>query len=290
MARTANQTDNYNYTVESVKLLTPEGEESGWFGNRRTDDGSILGICTEQYNIVQNKDIFGKADEAIADRGLTPTSKRVVVSDGGAKVRGIYDFSNEVKKVKSVGDDMGFRLIVNNSFDRSLRISFQLGLLRLVCTNGMTTLEKEFDLTKKHSAQCKLDELLTDDNLDKAFNRFEASLGVYDRLAQVNIKQEEGLNVLQRLAKANTISEKLREGIANIWNNPTYKEDKARNLYNLNNAVTQYVTENVAEERFEYANRINNQVLRSFNRAATNNAQFKKLTSALPVAALVANN
>jgi hypothetical protein len=289
MARSANQTDNYNYTVESVKLFTPDGQESGWYGNRRTDDGSILGICTEQYNIVQNKDIFGKADEAIADRGLEPTSKRVVVSDGGAKVRGIYDFTNEVKKVKGVGDEMGFRLIVNNSFDRSLRISFQLGLLRLVCTNGMTTLEKEFDLTKKHSAQCKLDDLLTDDNLDKAFNKFEASLGVYSRLADVKLKQEEGLNVLQRLAKANTISEKLREGIAHIWNNPTYSEDKARNLYNLNNAVTQYVTENVSEDRFEYANRITSQVLRSFNRATKSKSSLTKLTSALP-APVVANN
>jgi len=289
MARSANQTDNYNYNVESVKLFTPDGQESGWFGNRRTDTGDILGICTEQYNIVQNEDIFSKADEAIESRGLTPTSKRIVVSDGGAKVRGIYDFTNEVKKVKSVGDDMGFRLIVNNSFDRSLRISFQLGLLRLVCTNGMTTLEKEFDLTKKHSSQCKLDDLLTDDNLDKAFGKFEASLGVYDRLAGVKLKQEEGLNILQRLAKANTISEKLREGIANIWNNPTYKEDKARNLYNLNNAVTQYVTENVAEDRFEYANRITSQVLTKFNRAAKSKSQLTKLASALP-APVVANN
>ena len=289
MARSANQTNDYDYTVEAVKLLTPEGDESGWFGNRRTDTKELLGICTEQYNIIQNADLFDKADDAIASRGLIPTQRQIVVSDNGAKVRGIYDFSNQTRKVKNVGDEMGFRLIVNNSFDRSLRISFQLGLLRLVCTNGMTTLEKEFDLTKKHSQQCKIEDLLTGDKLDTAFARFDDSLNVYSRLAAVGIKQEQGLNVLQRLAKNNTISEKLREGIANIWNNPTHEEDKERNLYNLNNAVTQYLTENVSEERFEYANRITNQVLRSFNRAANSKPTLTKLTSALP-AAMVVNN
>jgi hypothetical protein len=289
MARSANQTNDYEYTVEAVKLLTPEGNESGWFGNRRTDTQEILGICTEQYNIIQNADLFDKADEAIAARGLVPTERKIVVSDNGAKVRGIYDFSNQTRKVKNVGDEMGFRLIVNNSFDRSLRISFQLGLLRLVCTNGMTTLEKEFDLTKKHSQQCKIEDLLTADKLDTAFARFDDSLNVYSRLAAVDIEQEQGLNVLQRLTKNNTISEKLREGIANIWNNPTHDEDKERNLYNLNNAVTQYLSENVSGERFEYANRITNQVLRSFNRAANSKPTLKKLTSALP-AEMVVNN
>lgn len=302
MARPAKQSDNYDYNVESVKLLTPEGNESGWLANRRTDNGEVLGVSTEQYTIVQNRDLFGRADEIIADRGLTPSAKTVIVSDGGAKVRGIYDFKDAIQcKVPQVGDSMGFRLIVNNSFDRSLRISFALGLLRLVCTNGMTTLEKEFDLTRKHSKHVNIGDMLTSEKLDKAIECFQKSVNVYGRLAEVEIKQEDGLTILQKWAKANIISEKLREPIARIWNEPTFEADKDRNLYNLNNAVTQVLTSTdvnavramgqdaVATNRWEYSNRISNQVLRGLNKAANSKAVLAKLIKPLPVVE-VANN
>ena len=295
MARPTNQSDNYNYNVESVKLMTPDGQESGWFANRRTDDQTVLGVCTEQYTNVQNKDLFGRADDIIEAHGLVPSRRSIVVSDHGAKVRGIYDFTDGLARTKGliadvpqVGDEMGFRLMINNSFDRSLRVSFAMGLVRLVCTNGMVTIEKELELTKKHSKSIDITKLITSDKLEQALGKFKSSLDIYGRLAGVNIEQEQGLNILQRFAKQNVISEKLREGIARIWNDPTHDEDKGRNLYNLNNAVTQYLTSDVADERFEYSNRIGNQVLKSLARASKNKPAFTKLTSALP--AEVVNN
>jgi hypothetical protein len=271
--------------VEAVKLLTPEGKESGWLGNQRTDTGEIIGISTEHYGIVNNRDVISKADEAIEAHGLVPSKREIVVSDNGAKMRALYDFSDTIKStVPEVGDEMGFRLIINNSFDRSLRLSFALGLVRLVCTNGMVTLEKEFDLTKKHSKSININDLLTSDKLQQALDSFDGSLDVYTRLARTEVTQEQGLNALQNLAKGNVISEKLREPIARIWNNPTHAEDSDRNLYNLNNAVTQHLSTDVAAERFEYANRITGQVLNRFEKATKNSKVFAKLTKAIPVA------
>jgi hypothetical protein len=284
MARPSNQSDHWDYTVESVKLLTPEGRESGWLGNQRTDTGEVIGISTEHYGIVNNRDVIAKADEAIEARGLVPKTKEIVVSDNGAKMRALYDFSDTIKsKVPEVGDEMGFRLVINNSFDRSLRLSFALGLVRLVCTNGMTTLEKEFDLTKKHSKSINIDDLLTADKLSTALDSFDSSLDVYARLARTEVTQEQGLNVLQNLTKANVISEKLREPIARIWNDPTHAEDSDRNLYNLNNAVTQHLTTDVAADRFEYANRITGQVLNRFEKASKNSKRLAALVKAIPV-------
>jgi len=284
MARPSNQSNHWDYTVESVKLLTPEGRESGWLGNQRTDTGEVIGISTEHYGIVNNRDVIAKADEAIEARGLVPKEKEIVISDNGAKMRALYDFSDTIKsKVPEVGDEMGFRLVINNSFDRSLRLSFALGLVRLVCTNGMTTLEKEFDLTKKHSKSINIDDLLTADKLSTALDSFDSSLDVYARLARTEVTQEQGLNVLQNLTKANVISEKLREPIARIWNDPTHAEDSDRNLYNLNNAVTQHLTTDVAAERFEYANRITGQVLNRFEKASKNSKRLAALVKAIPV-------
>ena len=62
------------------------------------------------------------------------------------------------------------------------------------------------------------------------------------------------------------LSEKAREGVARIWNNPTHDEDADRNLYNLNNAVTQYFTHD--QDSLEYAQRSRKRVLEYFEQAA----------------------
>jgi hypothetical protein len=72
-------------------------------------------------------------------------------------------------------------------------------------------------------------------------------------------------------------SEKVREAIAKIWNEPTHEEDEDRNLYNLNNAVTQHLTHEVADSRFEYANRVTTNVLKRFDLASRNSKRLEKL-------------
>ena len=172
---------------------------------------------------------------------------------------------------------MAYRLTAQNSFDRSLRISFALGLVRLVCTNGMTTTEKEVEMVKKHSTNINIGDIITEDALDSALSKLKDSLSTYGRLAQTELTQEQGLVILQNLSNAKVFSEKVREAIGKIWNEPTHEEDKERNLYNLNNAVTQHLTHEVADERFEYANRVTANVLKRFDLAARNSTRLNKL-------------
>jgi hypothetical protein len=289
MARQALQTNNYDFTVTQTPLYTVQDEDnkkSGWLANVRQDTGEVLGICTDRYALVQNSDLIDRAESAFASKGLTNYDREVYVTDNGSKMRATYDFKGHDIKIPAVGDAMGFRLTLQNSFDRSLRVSFALGMLRLVCTNGMQTLEKEFDMLKKHSAQLDLDKLLTGEAIDGAMERFKASGDVFGRLAVSKITQDEGKAALGNLLKKNVFSEKVREGIAHRFDNPTYEEDgKAgdeRNLYQLYNAVTQHLTADnltdtsgnavgrMVDTRFEYANRISANVLKSFDRAATN--------------------
>jgi hypothetical protein len=152
-----------------------------------------------------------------------------------------------------------------------------LGLVRLVCTNGMTTTEKEIEMVKKHSTNINIGDLITEDALDSALAKLKNGLSVYSRLAGVELEQEQGLTILQNLTNAKVFSEKVRESIAQIWNSPTHEEDSARNLYNLNNAVTQHLTHEVADERFEYANRVTTNVLKRFDLASRNKNRLEKL-------------
>ena len=277
----ANQKVNegFDYRVNQVEVPHPvTGEKSGYFMNVREDNDEILGWTTDRYGLIQNSDLLDRADQAFSDRGIS-VERNVIITEDGAKMRAQYDLQGDMfqSEVPEVGDVMAYRLTAQNSFDRSLRVSFALGLVRLVCTNGMTTMEKEVEMVKKHSTQVNIGDIISDDALDRALAKLKSSVDVYSRLASVNIEQEQGLNILQNLTNAKVISEKVRESIAHIWNAPTFEEDKARNLYNLNNAVTQHMTHDVADERFEYANRVTTNVLKRFDMASRNPNRLKKL-------------
>ena len=271
--------EGYDFTVKQVEVPHPtKGGKSGYFMNVREDNDEILGWTTERYGIVQHRDILGKSDEAFEKRGIE-VERKVIVTEGGAKMRAQYDLKGDLFQadIPKVGDTVAYRLTAQNSFDRSLRISYALGLVRLVCTNGMTTTEKEVEMVKKHSTNVNIGDIITEDALDSALARLKNGLNVYSRLADVSLEQEQGLTILQNLANGKVISEKLRESIAKIWNDPTHDEDKGRNLYNLNNAITQHLTHDVADTRFEYANRVTNSVLKKFDMASRNPARLKKL-------------
>ena len=289
MPITAKQTKNSNwdFNVASEQLLRQDGSKTPIFANVRTDTNEILGTSTERYGVVQNEDLLGRAESAFNSRGIN-YERNVYATDNGAKMRAVYDLTGDQfqTKVPQVGDIMGYRLTVQNSFDRTLRVSFALGLMRLVCTNGMQTMQKDVDMVSKHSQKLDLDSLITDAALDKALGFLSKSGDVFGRLASTPLDDELGLNVLANLTKKKVMSEKVRERVAGIWSNRSdllRSDNHDANLYNLYNAVTQHLTDEVEETRFEYANRMSSQVLKAFERSAGSQAQFAKLTKAIPV-------
>ena len=269
----------YDFTAKQVAVPHPiTGERSGFFMNIREDNDAIVGWTTERYGLVNHKDVISFADNAFASRNI-PVERKIIVTEGGSKMRAVYDLIGDEysAKIPNVGDAVGYRLTAQNSLDRTLRLAYDLGILRRVCTNGMNSLESEVSMTKKHSMGVNLDDVLSPQALDAALAKMKGSLDIYGRLADVEVSQEQGIIILQNLANAKVFSEKVREEISKLWNTPSYEEDKARNLYNLNNAVTQHLTHEVAGERFEYANRVTTNVLKRFNRAVKNKTVLGKL-------------
>ena len=279
----------YDFRVNQVEFNNPvNGEKTGLFANIRQDNNDILGVVSKRYSIVNNSDILGRADSALEAAGM-PYKRKVYTLEGGRKMKAYYDIGvdDEGKVINeamtrhvSKGDIMGFRLIAQNSFDRTLRVSFALGLIRLVCTNGMTTMEKEISMIKKHSQSFNLDDFIAGDALETAIKRLDNSVNVYKLLADQEVSQEQGISILNNLTTPRfkkVLSEKAREGVARIWNNPTHNEDADRNLYNLNNAVTQYFTHD--QDSVEYAQRSSKRVLEYFEQAAHSGKEGKTFTA-----------
>ena len=273
MARTTKPAqDVYDFDVHQEPLLTTDGKRTGYFGmvRRDTAEPMTLGVCTEQYGVVKNADLVSMVDDSLAGINSSLSnynSKKFVVRDG-SRFYARYDFPDFKTELKPVGkrakgDVLGLRLTVNNSYDRSCRVSLTLGFLRLICTNGMTSLTKEFSMTKRHTLAVNLD--FIGDALAKAIGSVDTSVAIFNRLAQKAITNEQGLNLLTKLEEKDVISGKVREGIEAVWRNPSFEEDTDRNLYNLYNASTQFLTRNVADERYEYSERVSRDLLKVFS-------------------------
>ena len=258
MARTTQpSSSDYDYKVVMEDLMTIDGKKSGIKCTRRLDTGKVLSPVTKDYGICQNAELFDTVRECLATMGkdaLGDYKEEIHVVRGGARVYGRYTFKDQQIKLPQVGDVMGLRLDIHNSFDRSCRIKTQGGLERLVCLNGMTGTEQDFGFTKKHSTKLNLD--FVKDAIMKAvdaFKLFKNPNNMYTVMAEKDITQEEGLNILHNFVKKNVISEVHREGIAQVWNNQTREADHARNIYNLLNASTEFLTHHVSANRFELA-------------------------------------
>ena len=272
MARTSTHpiTSDWDYDVEKVPVFTPEGKNTGSFMTRRIDNGNILKVgVSKDYNVVNNRDVMNPVREVLADLGLEATSEKHYVMGGGARFKARFEFKDNTIEIPKVGDTLGFRLDLDNSFNLMHRIRTMGGGLRLACLNGMTTLDKEHGISCKHSNKFSVDNIVkaVKDALG-AFEDLAKPDNPFSVMASREVSQEQGLNILENLTKKGTISEVRREGIARIWNGPDHQEDEARNLYNLLNAATQFTTHEVAETNFEMSERLTNNITKQLLKAA----------------------
>ena len=274
----------YDLTDEQIATLNDEGSDptfAGVYGNFRKGVTTALGSCSERYGIVQTPDITSDIEQIFADKGMDKWEKTVRVIGNGERNYVTYDLkgdgmTHELKRREDrrVGDELGLRLTVKNSYDRSLRLSVQLGFLRLVCTNGMVALAKEFELTRRH--QSGIDTSFLGEGITKALGMADDQAKIFDRLAESEIKQEQGATILSNLEKKKVItSSNMKDSIEAIWNDPSYGEDNGRNLYNLYNATTQHLTRVVEPKRFELAQKVNTNVLRKLNKMSLDQNTFK---------------
>tara|TARA_B100000131_G_scaffold316259_1_gene356045 strand:- start:703 stop:1593 length:891 start_codon:yes stop_codon:yes gene_type:complete len=279
MARTARKlNDIWDYDVALVPTFDSEGNRAPGYHTKRMDTGELIAPVSAHYKVVQTRDLVDTAEGAFRTAGLD-YERTIRATADGASVWAEYNFPNEVVKLPNikVGDSVGMRLTLGNSFDKTQKASFALGMLRLVCSNGMTTLDKEFDFSKRHTGVINLGGI--EQSLVKALDSFRALQSednIFSRMAEIELTQEQGLNILQHMVKDKVVSEVVREGIAQVWNDPRHEEDHDRNLWNLLNASTQHFTHitNVADGRYLQANQMTERVTRSINRLAVDKKEL----------------
>ena len=256
MARqTTPHSSNFSFPV-TLEPLTVEGHDSGFYGTVRRDEGfpRVLGVAGERYALLQNSDFINQIEEGFKKADLSGFEREVSVMDHGARCQAQWTFKNRTIKVRSVGDEMAFRVTARNSYDGSWKVSLVDTIERLACLNGAVRSEKGIMLQGKHTSRLNVDRIVG--GLGTMLERFETWASDLDLLV-LPITQAHGSHILSHAQDEGIISGSTRDGILSFWNAPRRKEDEERTVYNLWNAGTEFFTHVLKRERFQYADTVN---------------------------------
>ncbi len=276
MPRKANQSTDWNFKVIPVRMHLPDGRPSNMIANVREDSGWVFGQRSEKgYGLIQNADFISTIREALTGLGLTDFREEILTTRMGANIYATYHFDTRVRTINKVGDKVGLVLRFADSKDCKTAAMGELMAKVLRCLNGMMLEQGQFSLMQRHNANINLDFIKT--VIGKAVNEFDAALSLFDKLSDIALTDEQGVNVIKRLAMA----ARSRESVQTIWINPNFAVSRARTLYSLYDAVTEYLRD-VEKDRFEHAHVTNRKVLRQMVQAL-DPERFAELTAPLPV-------
>jgi len=227
----------YDYEVECAPLFSDNGP-TRFFGTRRKDTGEIFATVTSAYEVLQNRQLVEAAEAAFRAKGMTGWRRKVVVTYGGARCYVIYDFPGIGGRV--AGQDLTFRLKIQNSFDGTIRASFVVGLFRLICSNGLAMPVGTLNLTQKHTTALEID--FVGRTVEQALKAFFDALPFFESMTAIRVSQDEGKAIVQGFGERHLLGRRQADAIVRIWEHPRHEEDRARTLWNLYNAVTQHLT------------------------------------------------
>ena len=256
MARqTTPHSGNFSFPV-TLEPLTVEGHDSGFYGTVRRDEGfpRVLGVAGERYALLQNSDFINQIEDGFKKADLSGFEREIAVMDHGARCQAQWTFKNRTIKVRSVGDEMAFRVTARNSYDGSWKVSLVDTIERLACLNGAVRSEKGIMLQGKHTSRLNVDRIVG--GLGTMLERFETWASDLDLLV-LPIEQAQGSHILSHAQDEGIISGSTRDGILGFWNAPRRVQDEERTVYNLWNAGTEFFTHVLKRERFQYADTVN---------------------------------
>lgn len=266
----------HNYIVRSVPLYTADGKPANAWGNQRVDTGVIIGVTSERYGIVQNAAFTDSIENGFRDIGLSFSKRDAIVTRWGARSHIEYEFNTRTAVVAK-GDTVALRIIARNSFDGTSKSSISVGAVRLVCLNGMTSFKQDLTMSVRHTTN--VSPAFVNQVLQQAMTQWSELNDVWANMARVSLTQHEGYTIIDNLMKRGIYAERFAKSVADVWAAPSYREDEARNIWNLYNAHTQVLTHNYGIAKYEMTQRSGHNILTSLRGASVNENEFLSLVT-----------
>ena len=188
-----------DWRVEQTPVFTDAGIEiPGYKANRRNTDGSILGIVSDRYRIVQNTEAFEFTDAIVGE-----TEDGVVKYETAGSLCGgkrIWLLAKMPTK-KVLDDDVEPYMFFSNSHDGTGSIKVGMTPVRIVCANtlaiALNTAKRQWSTKHVGDMQSKLEEAKL---CLRMADSYMANLDVEaDRLASAKLYREQIEEILDEM-------------------------------------------------------------------------------------------
>jgi hypothetical protein len=226
-----NNTSSYQFSVNLVPLIADGQVLPKKRAVLREDTKQIIGVIPDKYRLIPHEEVVDVV------RKLVPQDAKesIEVAKNGAYLTILYDIPNQLTEIVK-GDEVASRLVIRNIYDGTPKTWFSLGMLRLVCTNGMTAIGKNAQFSIKHFGKLDIDFLKK--RLEVLMNSFTDSTELFRTFSRVGYQ-----DVLHEGWEGNDVGinrlfgKKRRELVREHYN---VNNDK--NLWGLYNACTAVIS------------------------------------------------
>ena len=236
-----------NWSVVQEPVYTEQKEQvEGWRANIRDSDRKVLGVVTDRYKVIQNRDAFAFTDALLGEGVRYETAGSLL---GGRKVWLLAHMPHEY--IIS-GERISPYLLFSNTHDGSGAVRVALTPIRVVCNNtlnlALSTANRCWSMIHTGNIKGKLEEARNTlflaeqymDSLGKEFERLrmkKLSDQAVKEYIEILLPLEEDATPIQRKNTG-----RLREDLRfRYFEAPDLKE-LGKNAYRFVNAVSDFAT------------------------------------------------
>lgn len=235
-----------DWNVVQEPIYTKEELVEGYKANVRDSDRRVLGVVTDRYKIVQNREAFAFTDELLGEGVRYETAGSL---QGGRKVWMLAHMPHEYI---ILGERISPYLLFFNSHDGSGAIKVALTPIRVVCQNTLNlalhTAKRSWSMIHTGDIQGKMKEardtlLLAETYMDELGKEFESlrqkkltDKQVMDYI-EILLPTEDGATPQQRKN-----IKRLQEDMKNRYFDAPDLKEVGNNAYRFINAVSDFAT------------------------------------------------
>ena len=236
-----------NWNVVQEKLYTQDGKcVAGFYANVRDSDNKVLGVVTNRYKIVQNREAFAFTDSLLG-KGV-----RYETAGSLKEGRKTWILARLPKAYRLAEDKVMPYLVFSNSHDGSGAIKVAMTPIRVVCNNTLNLALQRADRIWTANYTGNMESKLEDARLtlfmaENYMNELSKEAGKLSRRKVSDSEVEEYIKLLLPVATdATEVTEKnvkkLREDLRKRYYNAPDLLEVGKNGYRFINAVSDFAT------------------------------------------------
>ena len=164
-----------------------------------------VGTASADYQPIHNTEFVAMLRAAMVQTGLEPKETKILSSLSGSRFRyEAYIENQNVKALKEtgeyrpeVGDELGFKLITDNSYDGTGRPRLAYTLHRVWCKNGCASFSRWQSEMHKHTGGIEIGVFRNE--LKSILSALETDAYIIRKLKEIKIDQKEGQRFIEKL-------------------------------------------------------------------------------------------